>query len=238
MPMRVCVVLPAFNEAENISEVIRKIKELGIDVIVIDDGSTDSTSSIAEKEGSYLIRHPKRRGKGASLKDGFDYVKRRDYDIIITMDADGQHDPSEIPLFIERAEKTGAGVVVGNRLSNPSGMPLIRIFTNWFMSKVISAICHQALPDTQCGYRLFRREAIDSIEIEARKFEIESELLVKLSWKGCRMESLPIKSIYAGETSQINPIIDTFRFIRFILKILASRHCESRPEVGTKQSQP
>lgn len=218
--MRACVILPAFNEADNISKVIREIKKAEIEVIVIDDGSNDSTSSIAEKEKTHLIRHPIRRGKGASLKDGFDYARSNGYDMIITMDADGQHDPSEIPLFIKKAKETGARVIVGNRLADPAGMPLTRIFTNWFMSKIISAICRQVIPDTQCGYRLFYREAIDSIDIEARKFEIESELLVKLARKGYRIESLPIKSIYAGGTSQINPLIDTFRFIRFIVKIL------------------
>lgn len=221
--MKTCVILPAFNEAENIANIIRKIKKIDIDVIVVDDGSKDSTSSIAEKEKAYLIRHPRRRGKGTSLKDGFDYARRRGYDIIITMDADGQHGPSEIPLFIKKAKETEASVVVGDRLTDPADMPPIRVLTNRFMSKIISAICHQRIPDTQCGFRLFHRDAINSIEIEARKFEIESELLVKLSRKGYRIESLPIKSIYAGETSQINPIIDAFRFIRFIIRILTTR---------------
>ena len=218
--MKACVILPAFNEAGNISEVIRKIKKIGIDLIVVDDGSEDSTSSIVEKEGSCLIRHPKRRGKGASLKDGFDHARRSGYDIIIAMDADGQHDPSEIPLFINKAKESGASVVVGNRLANPSGMSLIRILTNRSMSRIISAICRQIIPDTQCGYRLFTIEAINSVEIEARRFEIESELLVKLSRKGFRIESVPIRSIYAGEASQINPITDSFRFICFIIKML------------------
>lgn len=224
--MKTCVILPAFNEAENISNIIRKIKKINMDVIVIDDGSDDSTLSIAEQEKVFVMHHPKRCGKGASLKDGFDHAKRKGYDIIITMDADGQHDPSEIPVFIKKAKETGACIIVGDRLANSSGMPLIRVLTNKFMSMIISAICHQRIPDTQCGFRLFRRDAINSVEIEAHKFEIESELLVKLSRRGYRIESLPIKSIYAGETSQINPIIDTFRFIRFIAKILTTRHCE------------
>ncbi|NQT89835.1 MAG: glycosyltransferase family 2 protein [Candidatus Omnitrophica bacterium] len=219
--MKTCVILPAYNEAENISKVIKDIKALGIDTIVVDDGSGDSTRSIAEKEATYILSNPKRRGKGAALKDGFDYAKANGYDIMITIDADGQHDPSEIPLFLKKFQEAGPCVVIGNRLSRPSGMPPVRIYTNRFMSRIISALCRQPIPDTQCGYRLFPKEAIASIDIEARKFEIDSELLVKLSRKGYRIESLPIRSIYGGETSQINPITDAIRFIRFLLRVLA-----------------
>lgn len=221
--MKTCVILPAYNEAANISKVIRGIKSLNIDVIVIDDGSKDQTSQIAERENVYLIRHNRRRGKGSTLKDGFDYAIRQRYDIIIIMDADGQHEPSDIPRFIDKAKEAGVSVVIGNRMSNPTDMPPNRIFTNRFMSSIIAAICHQTIPDTQCGYRLFTREALESIDIRGRKFEIDSELLIKLARKGYKIESLPIRSIYAGEKSQIRPIWDSIRFIRLMIKILLHR---------------
>jgi len=218
--MKTAVLLPAFNESSTISVLTRKIKSGGLDVVVIDDGSEDGTGNLAEKEGATVIRHPKRRGKGLSLKDGFEYASKNGYEHVITMDADGQHDPEEIQGLMDKARETKASVVVGNRLANPADMPWVRLFTNRFMSGVVSAICHQKIPDTQCGYRLFEIDALNSIVIEARKFEIESELLVKLAKKGYKIESVPIRSIYAGETSQINPLTDTFRFIRFLVRIL------------------
>lgn len=218
--MKICAILPAFNEAEYISGIISKIKSFSVDVIVVDDGSQDETASLAKRQGAFLIQYKTRRGKGSSLKDGFDYARKNNYDIVITMDADGQHDPEEIPLFLKKAEDLSPCIVVGNRMANPTGMPAIRIFTNRLMSAVISAICQQKIPDTQCGYRLFPKDVLSSIDIEARRFEIESELLIKLSKKGYKIESVPIKSIYAGETSRINPIFDTFRFIGFLIKML------------------
>jgi len=101
----------------------------------------------------------------------------------------------------------------------PKGMPFVRVLTNKFMSSVISLICCQHIPDSQCGYRLFTREVIANVNIKSQKFEIESEILIKLSNKGFRIESVPIKTIYANEKSKIRPIRDTIRFIRLIIKV-------------------
>jgi len=217
--MTPCVVLPAYNEVENIKAVIRAIKALKFDVLVVDDGSEDETYLIAAKEQAYLIRHPRRTGKGASLKDGIDYAIRNGYSTIITMDADGQHDASDIPAFLNKVNETGSSVVVGNRMDNPVGMPLIRILTNKFMSAIISAMCKQKIPDTQCGFRLFKKDAIEKLQIEAQKFEVDSEVLIKVAQRGQKIESVPIRSIYADEVSKIRPIRDTFRFILFLFKI-------------------
>lgn len=221
--MNTCAVIPAFNEEKSISGIIREVRGFGVDAVVVDDGSEDNTSAIAEKENAHVIRHNRRLGKGFSLRDGFDYAARSNYDFIITMDADGQHEASAIPEFINMAEQTKAAVVIGNRMDNPAGMPPLRIWTNKFMSRVISLICGQDIPDTQCGYRLFTKDAISAVDIKARKFEVESELLVKLARKGCKIESLSIRSIYAGESSKIRPVRDTFRFLFFVTGILLRR---------------
>ncbi|NQT95707.1 MAG: glycosyltransferase family 2 protein [Candidatus Omnitrophica bacterium] len=221
--MRICAILPAFNEAGSIEKIIKEIKSNDIEVIVIDDGSDDKTKEQAKQQGAHVISHAKRRGKGVSLKDGFNYALSNNYDIIITMDADGQHEPLDIPKFIGRAKERQASVVIGNRMSNPTGMPAIRIFTNKLMSFVVSVVCRQNIPDTQCGYRLYTKEAISGISIKARKFEIDSELLIKLARKGYKIESVPIRSIYADERSKIRPIRDTFRFLGFLIKSLFKR---------------
>ena len=221
--MNACVVIPAFNEAASISKVINGVKALDIDVIVVDDGSLDETSLIAEKSGAHIIHNPQRYGKGLSLRRGFDYAIKNSYDIIISMDGDGQHDSADIPRFLEMVKNKKACVALGNRMDDPKDTPLIRIFTNKFMSFVISVICHQNIPDTQCGFRLFTRDAISGIDIKAHKFEVESELLVKLSRNGFKIESVPIRSIYGQEKSKIRPIRDTFRFMRFLTKILIEK---------------
>jgi glycosyltransferase involved in cell wall biosynthesis len=221
--MKICAIIPAFNEAEAIAGVIRGIRSFGIGVVVVDDGSTDETSLIAEKEKAYVIHHLHRNGKGLSIRNGFNYALKQGYDLVFTIDGDGQHDPLDIPKFLNKIKKRRCSVVVGNRMNSPKGMPFIRIITNKIMSSIISAICRQYIPDTQCGYRLFTGDAISVIDIKSRKFEIDSELLVKLAQKNFRIDSVPIKSIYASETSKIRPVRDTFRFLGFIINMLVKK---------------
>ena len=221
--MKICAIIPAFNEAEAIAGVIRGIKKFGVDAVVIDDGSTDETSLIAEKEKAHVIHHPRRSGKGMSLRNGFDYALKQGYDLFFAIDADGQHDPDDIPLFLAKVKGQERSIAIGNRMNSPKDMPLIRVIANKMMSSIISAICQQHIPDTQCGYRLFTRDAIASIDIRSCKFEIDSELLIKLARKNFQIESIPIKSIYASETSKIRPVRDTFRFVRFILNMIVKK---------------
>ena len=136
------------------------------------------------------------------------------------MDGDGQHLPEEIPNFIRIAEHSNGSIFVGNRMSKTRNMPLLRILTNKFMSWLISQVARQKIYDTQCGFRLIKSDVLRKVSLKTSKFEIESELLIEASRLGFKIESVPIKSVYAGEKSQINPFLDTIRFIKFILKEL------------------
>jgi glycosyltransferase involved in cell wall biosynthesis len=218
--MKVCAIIPAFNEAEALGRVIKGIRAFGVDAIIVDDGSTDETSLVAEKNKAHVLRNLQRSGKGFSLRVGFDYALKHGYDMVFTIDGDGQHDPCAIPMFLDKIKKGGRSVVVGNRMNNPKDMPIVRVITNRFMSSVISGICGQYIADTQCGYRLFTSDAIAGIDIRSRKFEIESEILVKLSRAGFRIDSVSVKSIYADEKSKIRPVRDSFRFLRFVLDMI------------------
>lgn len=221
---KVCVVLPSYNEEKNIASVIKGIPKDNIDVVVVDDGSVDKTYQLAEENGAFVIKHSKKMGKGAALKNGLAWAMDEGYDYIITMDADGQHDPKEILLFIKEAEKDEViGIVVGNRLLHPQNMPKIRLYTNIVMSYLVSILCKQKIPDTQCGYKLIKKEVLKKISLHARKFEIESELLIKAAKAGFKISSVPIASIYAQETSNINPAGDTLRFIKFIIKTVVRK---------------
>ncbi|MDD4979927.1 MAG: glycosyltransferase family 2 protein [Candidatus Omnitrophica bacterium] len=214
--MKICVVIPTYNEVDHIAGLIKKIKEQALEVVVVDDGSSDNTCGIAQENGAIVLRNPDNEGKGASLIRGFNYVFDKGFDAVITMDGDGQHLPEEIPYFVRLAKYSDSSILIGNRMLKKKDMPLARIFTNKFMSWFISSLAGQKIPDTQCGFRLIKKEVLDKINLRTRKYETESEIIIKAARLGFKVESVPIKTIYRGEKSQINPIIDTLRFIKFI----------------------
>jgi glycosyltransferase involved in cell wall biosynthesis len=214
--MQNCAVIPSFNESKTIGSLVSKIKDKGFDVIVINDGSTDQTSQIAKKEGAIVIDHEKNVGKGSSLRDGLEYAAKNNYDIVITMDGDGQHDPKEISKFLERAMNTDSPLIIGNRMGQVKSMPFVRKLTNWLMSFLLSKMIKQRVPDTQCGYRLLKKSLLKKLTLETRKFEIESEMILETARMGYSIESVPIATIYSGQKSKIRPFRDTIRFIRYI----------------------
>ncbi len=218
--MRVWIVIPAYNERFRLAGILDELKSKNFSILVVDDGSIDSTYEVAEKKADFVIRNEKNLGKGMSLKKGIDYLlKETDFDYLVTMDADGQHSPSDLDKFLQKAGD-GAYFIVGNRMSDPIGMPKLRIITNKFMSWLISRIARQRIPDTQCGFRLIKREVLEKIKTKTNNFEIESEILIKAARSGFPIKSIPIKSIYFKSLqSRINPFVDTIRFIRFILQL-------------------
>jgi len=223
--MKTCVIIPTYNESKKIGELIKQIRAQDLDVMVIDDGSQDNTSQIAKDNGATVLRNEKNQGKGASLIRGFEYILNKDYQAVITMDGDGQHLAEDIPYFIRLAKYSNSGVLVGNRMHKPKNMPLVRILTNKIMSFIISRIAGQEIPDTQCGFRLIKKEVLEKLKLKTRNYEIESEVLINTSRLGFKIESVAIKTIYRDEKSQINPFVDALRFIRFISKELwTTRH--------------
>lgn len=216
--MRTCVIIPTLNESKKIGQLVKDILAYNIDVVVVDDGSVDNTSPIAKESGAVVLRNEVNLGKGASLRKGFDYALANGYDAVVTMDGDGQHLPSDLPYFIRLAENSDKGILIGNRMAKTKNMPMTRIVTNKFMSWLISKVAKQRIPDTQCGFRLIRREVLEKISLSTDKYEIESEMLINSSRAGFKIESIPIQSVYADEKSQINPFRDTIRFIKFISK--------------------
>jgi glycosyltransferase involved in cell wall biosynthesis len=222
--MKLLAVIPAHNEERAIGRVVASIKDLGHDVLVIDDGSQDSTRILAGQAGAEVISTGQKSGKGTALRAGFDYALQKGYDAVITVDGDGQHDPDDIAPFITAYEQTQAGIINGNRMQNPTGMPLLRLATNGFMSLVISLLCRQKIPDTQCGFRLVTADVLKNITLQSSDFEIETEILVKASKKGFKIASVPVVTIYRDEKSKIKPLRDTGRFIRYLARELSSRN--------------
>ncbi len=219
----ICVLIPSYNEAKTIDAVVKAVRARGLTVYVVDDGSSDNTASLAESAGAMVIRHEKNMGKGASLREGFKRLLKGPCDAVIVMDGDNQHEAGSIPDFVREMEDRGADMVIGNRMLDTGSMPYVRISTNRFMSSLLSKICGQSIPDTQCGYKLITRRVLENITLDSSNFEIESELIVKAGRKGFKITSVPIRAIYQDEKSKINPVLDTLRFMAFIFKLIVTR---------------
>ena len=216
--MKICILIPVLNESKSIGSIIEILKAQGFDIVVVDDGSTDGSGGIASQKGAVVLRNEHRQGKGASLQKGFDYIASRHYEGVITMDGDGQHDIADIGKFVEMAVRYKTCVITGDRMTSAKGMPLVRYLTNRFMSVLISWACRQSIPDTQCGYRYISCDILRQIHFYSQAYEIETEILMKSSKKGFKIYSVPVKTIYRGEKSHINPLRDTFRFIIYFVK--------------------
>ncbi|RKY39942.1 MAG: glycosyltransferase family 2 protein [Candidatus Omnitrophota bacterium] len=213
--MNIPILIPVYNEQSTIGELVRRCIAYANKVYVVDDGSEDRSGEIARREGAIVIRHRRNKGKGAALRKGLEKILCEQIEAVIMMDGDGQHDPSEIPRFIQKFKEEGADIVLGNR-TNRRVMPLIRRLTNKFMSLAISWMTGQNLPDTQCGFRLVRDRVLRDIDLKACNFEIESEMLIKGAQKGYKIVSVPISTIYHQQRSKIKPFIDTYRFLKLI----------------------
>lgn len=214
--MRTCVVIPTYNESKAIAGLISQIAKLGLEVIIVDDGSSDETANIAIAGGAKVLCNVSNIGKGASLIKGYNFALTQGFDAIISMDGDGQHSCDDIIYFLRKAEDFPQALIIGNRMALTKEMPWLRIITNRFMSGLISLISRQNIPDTQCGFRLIKKELLEKMNLSTSKYETESEILIKAAQLGFKIESIPIKTIYSGQKSRINPFIDTLRFLRFI----------------------
>ena len=217
------IIIPTYNEAGTIGSIVRALDKRGFRVVVIDDGSRDNTIVEANKSGAEIIARARNTGKGCCIREGLEYAMENNCEAVITMDGDGQHSLADIDKFIEAHKESGADVIVGNRLHNPKKMPFVRRFTNLCMSFIISLLVAEKIDDSQCGYRLISRNAIEKMQLNTAKYEIESEILMEAKRRGLKLSSVNIDSIYEGEASQINPFLDTVRFIKFIINEYARK---------------
>ena len=216
--MNICVIIPAYNEGKTIGSLVVSLRAKSMDVVVINDGSTDRTGLVAKEGGAIVINHDCKNGKGYSLRKGFEYALKHDYEGVITMDGDGQHDVEDMDTFIAAAEKNKVSIIIGNRMTNSQCMPFIRYCTNRLMSWLISFVCKESIADTQCGYRYISCEILRELNLTCRDFEIETEILIKARKKGFKVHNVVVKTIYRNEISRISPFKDTIRFFIYFIK--------------------
>lgn len=213
---QVLAVIPAFNEASRIEPVIRGASQY-LPVLVVDDGSRDDTADVAEKTGAMVLSLYPNQGKGAALRAGFRKALEDGFEAVITLDADGQHDPAEIPGFLQVYEEQQADLIIGKR--NFKDMPPIRRLANTLGETTFSWAIGQPVPDNQSGYRLLSRRLMLALaEGTEPGFEFELEMIVVCVRNDFVMKWVPIRTIYAGESSHIDPVHHLTNFLRVAWK--------------------
>jgi glycosyltransferase involved in cell wall biosynthesis len=218
--MRVAVLIPAYQAAPWLGDVVARVRALAAPphVLVVDDGSRDATAQVAREAGVQVLSFAGNRGKGAALRAGFGAL--REFDAVITLDADGQHPPECIPAF-ERAAADGADVVLGAR-ERSAAMPGARRFANALSSSWASAIAGRTIRDSQCGYRLFRRAVLERTPLSSGRYEVESEMVVRAARLGFRFADVLIPTVYAGE-SHLTVVRDVPRIVTMMLRLTLER---------------
>jgi len=218
--MRILGVIPAFNEAGTVGLVVSGALRHLADVLVVDDGSTDDTVQKAKAAGAKVVSHAGNLGKGAAIKTGFDYAMKEGFDAVVTLDADTQHDPDEIPKLIDAASG-GAGIVIGSRLKDKEKIPKARYYTNMVGVGCISWRSKNRLLDSQSGFRLYRADVIRGMKFSGGRFETETELLIRAGLRGFKIASVPVRTIYSEEItgrSHFRAVYDTYRICIVFLK--------------------
>ena len=190
---KVFAVIPAHNECRHIADVIKRTKKFVDSIIVVDDGSADDTFDCAEKAGAEALRHVVNMGKGTALKTGCDYAIRKGADIIILIDSDGQHNPEDVPLFLEKLKDDD--IVFAYRCFDMK-MPLLFKFGNSFINNTINLLYGIHLRDTQCGFRAFKKDVYKKIRWKAMDYTIESEMIAYTAIHRLRYAQVPIKTVY------------------------------------------
>lgn len=224
-PAAAAALIPAYREEAHIGGVVRLTRGQLSTVLVIDDGSPDATAARAREAGAEVIVHAQNAGKGAAIKTGLRVLLERGFEYVVVLDADGQHLPREIARFLEAARNAPepCGIWVGNRMGEPGGMPLCRLLTNRFMSWMIGRLCRQPIPDSQCGFRMLRRDLIPHLFCESDSYDYETEMLLVAAHHGHRIGSVPVTTVYADEKSKIRPFRDGLRFWKLLSRYRSMR---------------
>jgi glycosyltransferase involved in cell wall biosynthesis len=211
---RVLVLIPAYNEAGHVAKVITGARD-HLPVLVVDDGSKDDTVAEAESAGAEVVRQIPNQGKGMALRKGFQWALDQGYDAVITLDADGQHDTAEIPLFLEAYAARQSDLIIGARTFRQ--MPFPRNLSNTLGRWIFSWAVGQPIVDNQSGYRLISRRLMETmLASQESGFEFEVEMITDCLRQGYKLDWVPIRTIYADETSHIRPSHHIIHFFRVV----------------------
>jgi len=217
MSSKVCVIIPAYNASGTVADIIKGALKHVTKVFVADDGSIDDTSSAASEAGAEVIRLKKNRGKGNALKVLCKRAIDDGYEAVISLDADGQHDPEDIPLFLEANSKYPDDVIVGSRIHDKDKIPRARYNSMLIARFFISFASNQFLEDTQCGYRLYPLGLMKKIRLTTERYTTESELLIKAGDTGVNIRFVRIRTIYGDNGSHFRPVADIAGITAYVI---------------------
>ncbi|HEY9078180.1 MAG TPA: glycosyltransferase family 2 protein [Anaerolineaceae bacterium] len=222
--MKIYALIPAYNESAAITSVVQASQK-HLEVLVVDDGSKDDTAALAEAAGALVVRQVPNQGKGAALRAGFRRAIEDGCDAVVMLDADGQHDPAEIPAFLACWQQNHSDLIIGQRTF--AKMPWLRRNTNTIGTWMFSWAMGQHIPDNQSGYRLLSRRLMQAtLESSESGFEFEVEMIVTCLKSGFRLDWVPIRTIYQGEHSHIQPLKHLVNFIRVVLAARRAMHAK------------
>jgi glycosyltransferase involved in cell wall biosynthesis len=216
---RICVVVPTFNNAGTIADVLRRIHQITDNIIVVNDGSTDDTHRNIENSGIEvsLVEYPKNRGKGDALKEGFKKAILMGFEYAITIDADGQHFPEDLPLFVDAFMAHKGALIVGCRDLNPDNMRRGSNFANQFSNFWFHFQTGLRLEDTQSGYRLYPLSMLDGRWKVTSRYESELEFLVYSAWKGVEIVGIPVRVYYPPKDERVSSFRPFSDFMRITI---------------------
>lgn len=224
---RSIALIPCYNEELTIATIILKTKDHVDEVLVIDDGSTDDTAKIAAKAGATVIAHKINKGKAAGIKTGFKYALANKYDYVVTLDGDAQHNPNEIPMLLDSIKENGHDIILGIRYGKNTEMPLWRKFGKRVLDYTTSFGNGGIVTDSQCGFRVFNRNAVEKItpKITGDSFSVESEQLIRAHELGLKTSCARVSCKYKElDCSTKGPTSHGFSVLRYILKVIAVKH--------------
>jgi glycosyltransferase involved in cell wall biosynthesis len=203
--LNVCIVLPTYNNEKTLASVLEELKVYPYPVIVVNDGSTDSTTDIlSETEGIIACAYPKNRGKGFALQTGFKRAAESGFDYAVTIDSDGQHNPSDIPALLEKLSENPRAIIIGARNLQEKNMPGKNTFANKFANFWFLVETGIKLPDTQSGFRIYPLKQIANRKYFTNHYDFELEVLVRSAWQRLPIIPVPIRVFYAPKTEQIS----------------------------------
>lgn len=218
-------VIPCYNEEATIGSVVLKAKQYVDEVVVVDDGSIDDSTRVAEYAGATVLSHGDNKGYGAAIKSGFRYAREKDFDYVITLDGDGQHNPDEIPAVLENITN-GHDISVGYRSGNDSEMPMWRRMGTRVLDYATSIGSGGFVTDSQCGFRAFNEKAVEGMvsRLTGEGFGVESEQLIRAYELGLNVAHTHVSCKYKDlNTSTKNPISHGFSVLSYVIWLVAER---------------
>jgi len=226
---KVIACVPAYNEEKTVAKIVLLAQKHVDTVVVVDDGSEDLTGEIAKRLGAYVVRHDTRKGYGAAIQTCFKTARDLNADVMVTLDADGQHDPEEIPKLIKPILDNEADIVIGSRFLNTKSVNEIPLYRRLGI-KTITYLARKAtgnrkLSDAQSGFRAYSRKAIEELKIEETGMSVSTEILLKAAEKKLNIVEIPIFCRYKGiKTSTHHPVQHGLNIIASILNFIAIKH--------------